>query len=239
MIVKRLLMGLVKAYRLLLSPWLGGSCRFEPTCSAYALQALRPAWRGSRQLPDAARIARCQPWCDGGHDPVPRREAPAVFPAAFPHLDKEVFMNDIRRTILWVIFGFSMVMLWDQWQVYNGNKATFFPSPAKTAASASAGSTRPAPAASGVPTASATPPAAGGDGGRAGARHRRAGSGQPAAPRERIEVVTDVLKLTFDTAGRLAGQVGVAQARRPGGQARKPPCCWTRAATASTWPRPA
>ena len=35
-------------------------------------------------------------------------------------------MNDIRRTILWVIFGFSMVLLWDQWQVYNGNKATFF-----------------------------------------------------------------------------------------------------------------
>jgi len=37
-------------------------------------------------------------------------------------------MNDIRRTILWVIFGFSMVLLWDQWQVFNGHKATFFPS---------------------------------------------------------------------------------------------------------------
>ena len=37
-------------------------------------------------------------------------------------------MNDIRRTILWVIFGFSMVLLWDQWQVFNGQKATFFPS---------------------------------------------------------------------------------------------------------------
>ena len=35
-------------------------------------------------------------------------------------------MNDIRRTILWVIFGFSMVLLWDQWQVYNGHAATFF-----------------------------------------------------------------------------------------------------------------
>ena len=44
-------------------------------------------------------------------------------------------MNDIRRTILWVIFGFSMVMLWDQWQVYNGRQATFFPTgkPAATA----------------------------------------------------------------------------------------------------------
>jgi YidC/Oxa1 family membrane protein insertase len=37
-------------------------------------------------------------------------------------------MNDIRRTILWVIFGFSMVLLWDKWQLHNGNKATFFPS---------------------------------------------------------------------------------------------------------------
>ena len=45
-------------------------------------------------------------------------------------------MNDIRRTILWVVFGFSMVMLWDQWQVANGNPATFFPSP-KPAATAS------------------------------------------------------------------------------------------------------
>ena len=36
-------------------------------------------------------------------------------------------MNDIRRTILWVIFGFSMVLLWDQWQIHNGKKATFFP----------------------------------------------------------------------------------------------------------------
>ncbi len=44
-------------------------------------------------------------------------------------------MTDIRRTILWVIFGFSLVMLWDQWQVYNGKPATFFPSgkPAATA----------------------------------------------------------------------------------------------------------
>ncbi len=44
-------------------------------------------------------------------------------------------MNDIRRTILWVIFGFSMVLLWDQWQLYNGHKATFFPKP-EVAASA-------------------------------------------------------------------------------------------------------
>jgi hypothetical protein len=37
-------------------------------------------------------------------------------------------MNDIRRTILWVVFGFSVIMLWDQWQIHNGKKPTFFPS---------------------------------------------------------------------------------------------------------------
>ena len=48
-------------------------------------------------------------------------------------------MNDIRRTILWVIFGFSMVLLWDKWQLHNGNKATFFPTtPAVTAPAAAA-----------------------------------------------------------------------------------------------------
>ena len=47
-------------------------------------------------------------------------------------------MNDIRRTILWVIFGFSMVLLWDKWQIHNGNKATFFPTPPAQTASAPA-----------------------------------------------------------------------------------------------------
>ena len=108
-------------------------------------------------------------------------------------------MNDIRRTILWVIFGFSMVMLWDQWQVYNGNRATFFPSSGKTAASA--GGAAPAPAASGVPGTTATPPTA-----VAPAATQLPGTPatvaeQTAAPRQRIDVTTDVLKLTFDTQG--------------------------------------
>ncbi|GAA6142288.1 membrane protein insertion efficiency factor YidD [Hydrogenophaga sp. 5NK40-0174] len=65
------LIGLVKAYRLVLSPWLGNSCRFEPTCSVYAIGALERhgAVRGTYLA--AARIVRCQPWCKGGHDPVP------------------------------------------------------------------------------------------------------------------------------------------------------------------------
>ena len=104
-------------------------------------------------------------------------------------------MNDIRRTILWVIFAFSLVMLWDQWQVYNGHKATFFPSASNVAARASA----PASAA-----ASATPPAASATAVPAATSTSAPPSGAPAAaalPRERIEVQTDVLKLVFDTEG--------------------------------------
>lgn len=62
---------LVKAYRLLLSPWLGSSCRFEPSCSRYALQALECHGAGAGAYLAAARIVRCQPWCAGGLDPVP------------------------------------------------------------------------------------------------------------------------------------------------------------------------
>ncbi len=66
---------LVKGYRLLLSPWLGSSCRFEPTCSAYSLQALQQhgALKGSYLT--VHRLARCHPWCHGGYDPVPSSAA--------------------------------------------------------------------------------------------------------------------------------------------------------------------
>jgi len=69
--MKRLLIGLVKGYRLLLSPWLGQSCRFTPTCSVYSIEALEVhgALKGSYLT--LHRVARCQPWCQGGHDPVP------------------------------------------------------------------------------------------------------------------------------------------------------------------------
>lgn len=65
------LIGAIKLYRLVLSPWIGRACRFEPTCSAYtehAIQrfgAIKGSWLGIR------RIGRCHPWCEGGYDPVP------------------------------------------------------------------------------------------------------------------------------------------------------------------------
>jgi len=76
--MRRLLMALVRGYRLLLSPWLGSACRFEPTCSVYALQALERHGAGWGSYLTAARLVRCQPWCAGGHDPVPE-QAPRLF----------------------------------------------------------------------------------------------------------------------------------------------------------------
>jgi putative membrane protein insertion efficiency factor len=68
---QRLLMGLVKGYRLLLSPWLGSACRFEPTCSAYSLGALQRHGAVVGTYLTLHRLVRCHPWCDGGCDPVP------------------------------------------------------------------------------------------------------------------------------------------------------------------------
>ena len=72
---RAVLIGLVKAYRATLSGWLGSQCRFYPTCSHYAEDAIRihGATRGA--LMTAWRIARCGPFTDGGVDHVPRRRA--------------------------------------------------------------------------------------------------------------------------------------------------------------------
>jgi YidC/Oxa1 family membrane protein insertase len=100
-------------------------------------------------------------------------------------------MNDIRRTILWVIFGFAMVMLWDQWQVANGKKATFFPGPMPVASAPKVGdipaakdASLPAAAVAQTNVPAATPVAT-----------------PSSTPKERFEVTTDVLKLTLDTEG--------------------------------------
>jgi len=67
----RVLMAVVRGYRLMLSPWLGNACRFEPTCSRYSLAALEKHGALAGSYLTVHRILRCQPWCDGGHDPVP------------------------------------------------------------------------------------------------------------------------------------------------------------------------
>ena len=82
--IKRLLMGLVKAYRLFISPAMGASCRFEPSCSTYALQALEQHGAATGSYLTLRRLARCQPWCEGGHDPVPA-EKPRLFSQLLSH----------------------------------------------------------------------------------------------------------------------------------------------------------
>ena len=88
------LVGAVRAYRFALSPWLGSACRFEPTCSAYALDALEKHGAAAGAALTIGRIARCHPWCAGGIDPVPAApprfftgllaRAPNAEPAAQP-----------------------------------------------------------------------------------------------------------------------------------------------------------
>lgn len=65
------LIALVRGYRLFFKAWLGNSCRFEPTCSAYALTALQRFGAGRGVLLTTRRLMRCHPWCEGGSDPVP------------------------------------------------------------------------------------------------------------------------------------------------------------------------
>lgn len=69
--IRALISAPIHAYRLLLSPLLGPACRFAPSCSTYALEAiaLHGPWRGS--VLAARRLLRCHPWGSDGYDPVP------------------------------------------------------------------------------------------------------------------------------------------------------------------------
>lgn len=80
--MRRLLIQLLRAYRYVLSPMLGPRCRFHPSCSAYAQEALerhgllRGLWLAAR------RLGRCHPWHPGGYDPVPPSAGAPASPAA-------------------------------------------------------------------------------------------------------------------------------------------------------------
>jgi len=99
-------------------------------------------------------------------------------------------MNDIRRTILWVVFGFSLVMLWDKWQLHNGKKPTFFPTATPPVVATNTSPTTDAP----ISTAkSATE-----DG---NSINEITQSALVNKPQEKIEISTDVLKIIFDSEG--------------------------------------
>ncbi len=69
--VNWLLIGIIRLYQLLISPWLGSRCRFYPSCSQYAIESLRKhgSLRGTALA--CRRLLRCHPWNPGGVDPVP------------------------------------------------------------------------------------------------------------------------------------------------------------------------
>jgi len=69
--MKRLLLALIRAYRLVLSPWWGRQCRFMPSCSEYASEAIERHGSAEGSWLAMRRIGRCHPWCPGGFDPVP------------------------------------------------------------------------------------------------------------------------------------------------------------------------
>ena len=96
-------------------------------------------------------------------------------------------MNDIRRTILWVVFGFSLVMLWDQWQLHNGNKPTFFPTATPPVVATDASKPNDAPSPVATQTVAALPTDSAPDANQ--------------TKTETIEVQTALLKMRFDTQG--------------------------------------
>jgi putative membrane protein insertion efficiency factor len=73
----QILLLLLRGYRILLSPWLGNQCRFAPTCSVYAMEAIARFGAVRGGLMAIRRLGRCHPWHAGGWDPVPDAASPA------------------------------------------------------------------------------------------------------------------------------------------------------------------
>jgi len=72
--VRSLFIGLIKAYQYLISPFLGPSCRFHPTCSHYAIEAISEHGVLKGGYLSVRRIIKCHPLHEGGHDPVPTKQ---------------------------------------------------------------------------------------------------------------------------------------------------------------------
>ncbi|WP_332609276.1 membrane protein insertase YidC [Achromobacter sp. ESBL13] len=126
---------------------------------------------------------------------------------------------DIRRTVLWMIFSFSLLLLWNNWQIHNGKPSLFGgPTPAASTAEPHAGANNATPSVPSAPTSTATAPSA------------VPGAAAPAAARsEEVVITTDVLRLTFDTMG--AQLVRAELLKYPAtGQADKPTVLLDRSA---------
>jgi putative membrane protein insertion efficiency factor len=84
--IRRCLIALVRGWQLTIGAWIGPSCRFEPSCSGYAIEAVQQHGALAGTYLALHRIVRCGPWCAGGADPVPL-EKPRLFThfTSFPH----------------------------------------------------------------------------------------------------------------------------------------------------------
>ena len=71
--VSKVLTGLIRTYQIAFSPFLGSNCRYNPTCSAYAISAVERHGPFLGSILAVKRICRCHPWADGGYDPVPEK----------------------------------------------------------------------------------------------------------------------------------------------------------------------
>jgi putative membrane protein insertion efficiency factor len=80
--MKRLLVWLLRGYQLLVSPMLGQNCRFYPSCSSYAIEALEVHGAARGGVLALRRVCRCHPWHAGGVDPVPAGPSAPVSPSS-------------------------------------------------------------------------------------------------------------------------------------------------------------
>ncbi len=69
--MQKILIFLIRGYQYVISPWLGNHCRFHPSCSHYAVTALRNHGAARGGWLALRRLSRCHPWHEGGYDPVP------------------------------------------------------------------------------------------------------------------------------------------------------------------------
>jgi len=74
--MRKILIGLIRGYQLALSPYLGASCRYNPSCSSYAITALQRFGATKGLFLALRRMSRCHPWHAGGEDPVPEKSVP-------------------------------------------------------------------------------------------------------------------------------------------------------------------
>ncbi len=93
--MQALLIGLIRGYQYLISPLLGNHCRFQPSCSQYAADAIRMYGPGRGSWLALRRISKCHPWHAGGYDPVP---------------DKSVEQSNIISLVVEIIFGIILVL---------------------------------------------------------------------------------------------------------------------------------